>query len=196
METYKVNELFKSLQGEGFNLGREVVFVRLSKCNLDCQWCDTDFHAYEKYELDRLMKSILEFDCKSVILTGGEPSLHDLKPLLQELKKEDFWIGIETNGTNSIEHLNYWIDYIAISPKSTTKQFMADEVRMVNDSLTADDLLATEKKIIATNYYISPLEKGGKFNYAESLQLLSDINKRSNKRWLLSFQVHKLAGIQ
>lgn len=78
---YKVVEIFKSLQGEGFNTGKEVVFIRLSGCNLKCSFCDTNHEKFTELSIDEIIKKVLEFRVNSLIITGGEPMIHNLLPL-------------------------------------------------------------------------------------------------------------------
>lgn len=194
---YKVNEIFFSMQGEGFNQGKEVVFLRLSGCNLSCTWCDTLHHSYNKMSISSIVESILAYNCKSIIITGGEPFIHDLYPLLSVLKTFDFWIGIESNGTISPpEETLALIDYISISPKSEFVLTKVDEVRIVNNDITVDFLANLESKIDAFNYYLSPLDLGGNMNISETMALLGKVNDRNGKNWRISLQLHKLAGIQ
>ena len=78
MAKYKVNEIFYSIQGEGRHAGRAAIFVRFSGCNLKCPFCDTDFKKYDEMgAIDILNKiQLLSPDCKFVVFTGGEPTLH------------------------------------------------------------------------------------------------------------------------
>jgi len=193
---YKINEIFHSLQGEGYNQGREVIFIRLSGCNLACDWCDTDHISGDTLSVEQILLSVQQYSCKSIIITGGEPSIHNLQPLLTVLKEAGYWIAIESNGTNCLDIYGHLIDYISISPKSVTIQKKADEVRVVNDNLSSDDLLVVEKQIVASNYFISPLEQNDQFNIKSSIQLLGEINAVSNKHWSISLQMHKLSGIR
>lgn len=193
---YRVNEIFKSLQGEGFNQGKEVIFLRLAGCNLACSWCDTDYHLYTEYTVERILDELASYNCKSVLLTGGEPSAQILDELLHALKDRGYWIAIETNGTINLTRYNGLIDYISLSPKKQINQFVANEVRVVNDALTIDKLLSIEKTVEADNYYLSPLEIGGKMNIQETMQLLAGINASGTKPWRMSLQLHKLIGIR
>lgn len=193
---YRVNEIFKSLQGEGFNQGKEVIFLRLAGCNLACSWCDTDYHPYTEYSVEMILNELATYDCKSVLLTGGEPSVQILDELLHALKNQNYWIAIETNGTINLDRYNGLIDYISLSPKKQINQFVASEVRVVNDALTIDKLLSIEKTVEADNYYLSPLEIGGEMNIRETMQLLAGINASGTKPWRMSLQLHKLIGIR
>lgn len=193
---YRVNEIFKSLQGEGFNQGREVIFLRLAGCNLACSWCDTDYHPFTEYSVLQILDELATYDCKSVLLTGGEPSAQMLDELLNALKDNGYWIAIETNGTINLDRYKNLIDYITVSPKKQINQFIASEVRMVNDALTIEKLLSVEKTIKADNYYLSPLEIDGNMNIQETMQLLAKINETGIQPWRMSLQLHKLIGIR
>jgi len=107
----KVSEIFYSIQGEGPSIGVPCVFLRLAVCNLQCSWCDTKYswdwqhYDYEKevteISPDQVAKLILEYDCRHLVVTGGEPMLQqdELAPMLERLKEKGFTIEVETNGT-------------------------------------------------------------------------------------------------
>lgn len=193
---YKVVEIFKSLQGEGFNTGKEVVFIRLSGCNLKCSFCDTEHEKFSELTIDEIIQRVLEFCVNSLIITGGEPMTHNLLPLLITLKSHEFWIGMESNGSFSFENIRELVDYITVSPKSSSILSDSNEVRVVNNNLTLEKLIQIEKNCSADRYFISPLEKMGSFNYYDTIRLLGEINSISLKKWHLSLQMHKLIGIE
>ena len=112
---YRINEIFYSLQGEGLRVGTANIFIRFSGCNVNCSFCDTKHEVYSEMSIEDIFNDINQYFCKSVILTGGEPTLQNLKPLIDKFKKNDYFIAIETNGTNSIQGLN--LDWITVSPK-------------------------------------------------------------------------------
>lgn len=126
----KVSEIFYSYQGEGPRAGMPAVFLRLATCNLKCVWCDTPYtwnwkqfdRAKEIQEMgaEKIVSAIRKFDCKNLVLTGGEPLLQQKKmvPVLCALKEKNFWIEVETNGTVSPStEFNVWVDQYNCSPK-------------------------------------------------------------------------------
>ena len=206
--TYHLHAIFSSLQGEGRNVGRPATFIRFSSCNLACTWCDT--HKDERLTLDEdaIVREVAALGNRSVIVTGGEPSIQPgLDDLLLALKADGRWLALETNGVWAPPHPELF-DYIAVSPKA---QYLAryqdahmlhraDEVRIV----AASDDLATfcremRARIAATDYYISPLEENGRIHYRRALTLLTKVNRLDPQAlppWALSIQMHKVIGIR
>jgi 7-carboxy-7-deazaguanine synthase len=108
----RVAELFgPTLQGEGPSAGQRAVFVRLSRCNLDCAWCDTpytwDWNRFDEAGQSREMAVedvrdwVLARDADLVVVTGGEPLIQSrrLLPLITALTAQGRRVEIETNGT-------------------------------------------------------------------------------------------------
>ncbi|GBD00313.1 7-carboxy-7-deazaguanine synthase [bacterium HR18] len=124
MRSYRVKEIWKTLQGEGFFAGRPAVFVRFVGCNLwsgyeqdrerdarrtgaDCpRWCDTDFRkeGSRAYTADELVAAMQEVGgpIRFCVLTGGEPLLQLDAALMRALKATGYFVAIETNGTISL----------------------------------------------------------------------------------------------
>ena len=193
---YPLVEIFESLQGEGRNAGRPCVFVRFAGCNLKCPWCDTDVGRRFSLSLGDLVSEVKSFKARSVVLTGGEPSIREGMPeLVAALKKEGFWIAVETNGTCSPDWFQF-VDYVACSPKAEYADLVrlerADEVRIVASS---EDVVGFAKKmksaISATDYYISPCDRNGKIDYPTAKYVLSSLEGFS-----LSVQLHKILGFR
>jgi 7-carboxy-7-deazaguanine synthase len=108
---YRVNEIFSSIQGEGTWIGRPVTFVRLAGCNLACPWCDTDYQKYEEMTIEEIADRL---QYRNVVITGGEPLLQFIKPLIVELRMErGYVVAYETNGTLPM----VYTDWIVCSPK-------------------------------------------------------------------------------
>lgn len=197
---YPLVEIFESLQGEGRNAGRPCVFVRFAGCNLKCPWCDTDVARRFSLSLEDLVGEIRGFTAKSVILTGGEPTIQKGMPeLVARLKEEGFWIAVETNGLEAADWLPF-VDYVACSPKfefadlyeDARRLHTADEVRIVASS---EDVVGfcreARRQIAATDYYVSPCDHAGEIDLATAKAVLGKL-----EGWSLSVQLHKLLGFR
>ena len=126
----QINEIFKSIQGEGTNAGKPAIFLRTAECNLRCSWCDTKYtwdwnnfdYATEVNEISikEIRKELEQFTNRHLVITGGEPLMQqdDLADLLTFLKP-DFYVEVETNGTilpnNALSAL---VDQWNVSPKT------------------------------------------------------------------------------
>ena len=115
-----INELFHSLQGEGFLAGVPSVFVRLAGCPLRCRWCDTKYawsaEAGRKYEIAEIIQAVKQWPCRFVVITGGEPMINpELRQLSQKLRAADKHVTIETAGIAYVPDLA--CDLMSISPK-------------------------------------------------------------------------------
>ena len=197
--TYKLVEIFKSFQGEGRNVGRQVVFVRFAGCNLKCPWCDTNHSARFELNLEELLSEISHVDgerCRSVILTGGEPTIQTGMPeLVAALKQKGYWIGVETNGTNDAEWLQF-VDYVACSPKleslDSVRVSRVNEVRVVASKAAGIEVFERIRKTIAADdYYISPCDHDGDIDFATAKEVLAKLPD-----WSLSVQLHKILGFR
>ncbi len=115
----KIAEIYESVQGEGLLTGTPSVFVRASGCNLRCWYCDTPYASWlpegKDFSVDEIVAQIEAWECRHVVLTGGEPMLFaELLPLTKQLSERDWHITIETAGTL---YLPVACDLMSISPK-------------------------------------------------------------------------------
>ena len=104
----RVNEIFKSIQGESSYAGIPSVFVRLTGCNLRCSYCDTTYAYDEGAEMsvNEILSTIKGYGCKNVCITGGEPLLQSsIIKLIDLLKKSHYKIFVETGGSINIDIL-------------------------------------------------------------------------------------------
>ena len=126
----QINEIFKSIQGEGPNFGKPAIFLRTAQCNLKCTWCDTKYTwDWKNYDFTKEVKEmtiveiqekILHLGIKHLVITGGEPLLQqdDLADLLSFLKP-DFYVEVETNCTIlPNKKLTDLVDQWNVSPKT------------------------------------------------------------------------------
>jgi 7-carboxy-7-deazaguanine synthase len=104
----RVNEIFKSIQGESTYAGIPCIFVRLTGCNLRCSYCDTAY-AYDEglvISLGEIIERVKRYECRNVCITGGEPLLQEnINKMINLLKKNHFNVYIETNGSQNIDIL-------------------------------------------------------------------------------------------
>ncbi len=194
--SYKLVEIFESLQGEGRNTGRPCVFVRFAGCNLACPWCDTDVRERFSMTLDELLDEIASYKAKTVVLTGGEPTLIEGAPeLIAALKAAGYFIAVETNATVDAPWLQF-VDYVACSPKAEFLDKIelkkANEVRVVASDDRAVEFCRKVKEIIeADDYYVSPCDHDGEIDFATAKSVLSKLDG-----WSLSVQLHKILGFR
>ncbi len=114
---FQLVEIFNSVKGEGTQAGIPMTFVRFSKCNLDCAWCDTPYNrvAFTADE-QTLVNLIMRNKPSWVVFTGGEPCLQLTRSLADTLQAAGVRLALETNGMIQSDALET-IDYINISPK-------------------------------------------------------------------------------
>jgi len=192
---YKVNEIFYSLEGEGLFSGVAAVFIRLAGCTMGCPWCDTKYAQKTNFNLtaEQILKKIAAYPCKTVVLTGGEPTEQNLTALLKLLKKNKYQIHLETNGTNLIDTKLF--DFCTVSPKAYVNVKMlkkANAVKYITDTKTTlAEIESLEEKINKkTLFYLQP-KNNSKENIKQCLKL---IKQKPNLR--LSVQLHKFLNIK
>lgn len=182
----KINEIFYSLQGEGYHTGTASVFVRFSGCNLKCSFCDTQHEDGVMMSDDDILASISERSGGRkvhVVLTGGEPSLWIDEEFVSKLKSEGYYVQIETNGTHELPKS---IDWVTCSPKySPVVLKKVDEVKIVFENEASPN---KADGISADNYFLQPMS-------GTNTNEVIDYIKR-NPKWRLSLQTHKLVGIE
>jgi 7-carboxy-7-deazaguanine synthase len=139
LPTFRVNEIFLSVQGEGLHVGERTAFVRFYGCPLRCVWCDqpealthTGVGRFEPMTPESVRDRILSYPAtRRVCLTGGEPVIAptaSLLWLLQEIKSAGYWISIETSGVRVVEPLFEWIDFWTIAPKGRSAETFRGDV--------------------------------------------------------------------
>lgn len=208
-KTYKVKEIYYTIQGEGFHAGRSAVFCRFAGCNLwsglekdrasaICKFCDTDFWGTDgteggKYSLAELVNKITDLfptdDERMVVFTGGEPALQIDHDLVESLQKNGFYVAIETNGTLELPQN---IDWVCLSPKADTdiKVTSGHELKLVypQDENKPDDYLNLDFK----HKYLQPKED---INWDENTKATLEYIM-SHPIWKLSVQTHKYLNIR
>src|ERR1700733_10604646 len=200
--SYTVKELFLTVQGEGANIGRVAVFIRFAGCNLwsgreedrakaVCQFCDTDFVGGERFaSASQLADAALAMwqaaapNGRFAVLTGGEPLLQVDAALVTALKRHDFTIAVETNGTQPIPAP---IDWVCVSPKAGAPLVLdhADELKLVYPQLGA----VPERFVDfpASHHWLSPMDGPDRRANTEAAAAYC----LAHPRWRLAIQAHK-----
>ncbi len=209
--TYKVKEIYYTLQGEGAHTGRPAVFCRFTGCNLwsgreedrataVCQFCDTDFWGTDgenggKYTAEALaskVKSLWADGSNSgtpyVVCTGGEPLLQLDEPLIKAFHEVELEIAIETNGTIEVPE---GVNWICMSPKAGAelKQLSGNELKLVYPQVGAEPELY--EHLDFEHFYLQPMD-GEETERNTQLTLQYCLQ---NPQWHLSIQTHKLLNI-
>jgi len=198
VKTYRVNEIFFSLQGEGIRAGTAALFLRFSGCNVGCRVethgfdCDTDYAAGREMTLAEIVAELRTAGptCTWVVLTGGEPALQVDRELIDGMHAAGFKLAIETNGTIA---LPAGIDWITVSPKvpeSELRQHTANEVKYVR----ACGQPIPRTTVRAEHKLISPAFDGNRLD-PKTLEWCIRL-VRDNPDWRLSVQQQKAWGIR
>lgn len=189
--TYLIDEIFYSIQGEGYWVGTPAVFVRFYGCNLHCPWCDTIQKGKTPFRMTarQIAEEVKQVGANGVpvILTGGEPMLQYDMELAAKL--DGVPTHVETNGTIPIEE--GLVDWITVSPKegSKFKQTQGDELKVVytgQDLSQYDELVPRFKHL-----YLQPCALPEGTNYAETIEKVKE-----DPRWRLSVQTHRMLKIR
>ncbi len=195
---YPIMEHFLTIQGEGVHTGKTAYFIRTAGCDVQCWWCDVkdswDGDKHPKMSVKHLTRAAVESGAPFVVITGGEPLLHDLHPLTQNLHKHGLKIHIETSGSSS---LSGQLDWITLSPKRFKKPLheifpYVDELKVV--VLTKKDLAWAEENAAKcppdTKLLLQP-----EWDTPASVQLIVDYVKE-HPQWGISLQTHKFLGVR
>jgi organic radical activating enzyme len=199
LPTLRINEIFFSAEGEGGRQGQPTIFLRLSGCNLRCDFCDTRYAWEEGQEINQetILSKIVGFRKKYktdwISITGGEP-------LVEKLKQAGFKIQIETNGTKPI---TFEVDWLTVSPKppdffsTRTSRQQATEVKLV---VTKNLKLAEVEKVRKIFRVNIPLWLQPKSNedwsYQRAWRLFEQAARGGLKNIRLGCQLHKIYGLR
>ena len=194
---YRINEIFYSLQGEGYHSGTPAVFVRFSGCNLHCAFCDTQHQEGKMMSLQEIVDEVNKYPTASLlVLTGGEPSLFIDEAFVAELKqKTGKRIAIETNGTRSLPSN---LDWVTLSPKFAFEGGDAEPCVLSRcDELKVVYLgqnLAQYEDIEAKHRFLQPCFCEDVSQRKANMKACVDAVMQ-NPGWRLSLQIHRVLEI-
>jgi 7-carboxy-7-deazaguanine synthase len=199
--TLRIAEVFASLQGEGVRQGLPTIFVRLAGCNLRCAFCDTKraWTHGRRVAVEAVAAEALRLRDRSgarwVCLTGGEPLLQDVVPLIRRLRAEGFKIQVETNGRLGRE---IRADWTTVSPKPPSyaihavRRAAADEVKLVvSQELTYAAIKRVRKMFPPSVPLRLQLDSNGRRSLARALDFLEQAAKDGLPDVRLGVQLHK-----
>jgi 7-carboxy-7-deazaguanine synthase len=223
MTSYKINELFETIQGEGAFTGQPSIFIRLQGCPVGCSWCDTkhtwevasdlqvsageilakneESAAWSDLSAEQLLVLVKNqgYQAKHIVITGGEPCMYDLRPICQLFEENGYSCQIETSGTFEVKSsAKCWV---TVSPKINMRggyKVLASALHRANEI----------KHPVATEQHISDLKKLlAEHNIKDTQVYLQPISQKKRatelaiatciaNNWRLSVQVHKYLGIE
>lgn len=194
-----VMESFYTIQGEGFHQGRAAYFIRLGGCDVGCVWCDVkeswDAGKHPLISVEKLVENVQHTPAKLVVITGGEPLMHDLNFLTQKLQQAGFETNIETSGSSPLSGSWNWV---CLSPKKFKAPLpevvpFANELKIIifnkTDFKWAEEY--AEQVAPSCKLYLQPEWTKS----AEMMPLIVDYIM-ANPQWELSLQIHKYIGVE
>ncbi len=191
-------EHFYTIQGEGYHQGKAAYFMRLGGCDVGCVWCDVkdswDVEKHPKLNVERLKLNVLETPAKLVVITGGEPLMHNLDELTTALQQQGLQTNIETSGAHPLS--GKW-DWICLSPKKFKAPLpeilpLANELKIVVYNKSDFDWAEKYAALVNPNckLYLQP-----EWDKATEVTPLLIAYIKANPKWQLSLQVHKYINV-
>ncbi len=196
--SFPIVETFHSIQGEGAWFGTSAFFIRLAGCDVGCPWCDTKISWSEKKHprksIEALVTEAIAANPTFVVITGGEPLMHDLTDLTAALKTAGLRVHLETSGSHPFSGS---FDWVTLSPKPFKPPLpevydRANELKIVVGE-TRDFEWAEEqsaKTIASAVRYLQP-----EWERSASQQLIFEYVLQ-HPTWRMSLQTHKLLGVR
>ncbi|NRD73671.1 7-carboxy-7-deazaguanine synthase QueE [Shewanella sp. VB17] len=219
---YPVNEVFETIQGEGVYTGVPAIFVRLQGCPVGCSWCDTK-HTWDLLETNRVEPELViqvdgtigrwshltsdqlihrlkqkAFTASHIVITGGEPCMHDLTVITETLNKAGYSTQIETSGTFTV--LCSDETWVTVSPKLKMKAGMAVLPQALYRANEIKHPVATQTHIEDLDALLTNIDVANK---TICLQPISQKKRATElamrvcieRNWRLSIQTHKYLEI-
>lgn len=192
--------IFSTIQGEGVLSGLPMVFIRLAGCSVGCAMCDTDYSVAARAQTDSILRRVIELATTGtewVWITGGEPTDHDLSPLVRALHSVGLKVGVTTAGTRNVRRgcIYDGVDFLSVSPHHPDKwvQRSGEQLNVV-PSLNVFSLLDFSKIMWScyknfSNCYVTPCD-GKPETFTECLEWV-----RMYPGWRLGCQAHKYWGM-
>lgn len=193
-----VMEHFYTLQGEGYHQGKAAYFIRLGGCDVGCVWCDVkdswDATKHPATSIASLLSEVKKTPAEIVVITGGEPLMHDLDDLTEEFRDAGLRLHIETSGAHPLSGL--W-DWICLSPKKFKAPLpsilpLAHELKVVVFNKTDFEWAEKYAELVAPHcrLYLQP-----EWDKATTVTPMIIAYIKANPQWELSLQLHKYINV-
>jgi len=196
--SYPVMEHFYTIQGEGKFTGNAAYFIRLGGCDVGCVWCDVkeswDASIHPQMSVSELLNEVEKHPGNFVVLTGGEPAMYDLNPLVDALQAAGKTVAIETSGSYDLLGK---VDWYTFSPKKfkapvTDAYQKANELKVVIYHKSDFDWAETHAQQVNDDclLYLQP-------EWSKQERLLPELVDyvKNNPKWRISLQTHKYLNI-
>ena len=189
-----VMEHFFTIQGEGFHQGKAAYFIRLGGCDVGCVWCDVkeswDASAHPRMAVQSLVDAIKQTPARLVVITGGEPLMHDLRELTAALQSAGLQTNIETSGSHPLS--GTW-DWICLSPKKFKAPLdtvipYANELKVVIFNKSDFEWAEQYAEMVGPDccLYLQP-----EWSKAAAMTPLIIDYVKQHPKWRIGLQVHK-----
>jgi organic radical activating enzyme len=193
-----IMEDFYTLQGEGYNMGKAAYFVRIGGCDVGCSWCDTkqswNARLFPPVAIEDIISKATNMPAKTIVVTGGEPSLYPLDYFTDRLRREGVKTMVETSG--AYELTGTW-DWVCLSPKKQSPPLQqnldrADELKVIIQK--EEDLRWAEANASKVNpeclLFLQP-------EWSKRDEIMDTLTNyvMANTQWSISLQAHKYMRI-
>jgi 7-carboxy-7-deazaguanine synthase len=193
-----VMEHFYTIQGEGYHQGKAAYFIRLGGCDVGCVWCDVkdswDASKHPLLNIDDLLLNIENANANLIVITGGEPLIHNLDELTKALQANGLQTNIETSGSHSLT--GSW-DWICLSPKKFKAPLpeilpLANELKIVIFNKSDFNWAQKYAALVSPTckLYLQP-----EWDKRDEITPLIIEYVKTNPKWQISLQVHKYINV-
>jgi 7-carboxy-7-deazaguanine synthase len=193
-----VMEHFYTIQGEGYHQGKAAYFIRLGGCDVGCVWCDVkeswDADKHPIHEVESLVSEVRKTAAEMVVITGGEPLMHNLDELTKELQEAGLQTNIETSGSSPLS--GNW-NWICLSPKKFKEPLpdiiaVADELKIIVFNKSDFDWAEKYAALVSRGckLYLQP-----EWSKASQMTPLIVDYIKAHPQWELSLQIHKYIDV-